>query len=412
MPWPKINRKKFALIIGFIAIVLIFAFLLYYIFLRPFVAPPTPPPEVVPPAQLPPTFGVTPTPSVVVTPPPTPPAPPVAPPLLISPRATSTGFTASTSLVPKETKGTILAANGQDLLYYEKESGKFFRLDRDGKLSLLTDKLFYNVSEITWAPNTSRTILEYPDGSKIFYDFDTKEQATIPKQWKDFSFSPASDKIVFKEMNYDPDNRWISIASPGGSGLQPIEHLGTKDSDVLVTWSPNNQVVALYRESINANQAEVYFIGLHGENFKSLKVEGQDLRAIWSPEGDRLLYSVFSFNSNYNPSLWAAKAEGEEIGSVRINFKLATWTDKCAFANNTTAYCAAPKTMESGTGYFPELADNIPDLIYKLDLETGIKVKVAEPLGGYTIGKLVVSSDEKYLYFTDKKTNQIYKIDL
>ncbi len=414
MALPKINWKKLALILGFIAVVIVIALILYFVFLQPIVAPVAPPP---PPTAPPPPLAnlnviVTPPPVTVVPPPAAPTPPAIAPPLPISATASPTGFTAITAAVPKETSGVTLAANGQDVLYYDKESSKFFRLDRQGKSTLLSDQAFYNVSKVTWAPNTSAAVLEYADGSKSFYNFLTKEQDPLPSQWKDFSFAPTSDKIAFKEMNFDPENRWVSVANANGSGLRAVENLGTEDSNVLVSWSPNNQVVALFRQSVNADQAQVYFIGLYGENFKSLKVEGRDLRALWSPQGDRLLYSVYSFESNYNPSLWAADAKGDAIGSRRINFKLATWADKCTFADNVTVYCAVPITMDSGTGYFPELADNTPDAIYKLNLDTGAKVKVAQPFGGPTIGTLMISSDQKFLYFTDKNTNQIYKINI
>jgi len=414
MALPKINWKKFGLILGFILVVLFLAFIIYYFFFRPLITPSAPTPAPVTPVTptLPPTTIITP-PGAVVTPPVPGAAPtPIPPGSQISATATAIGFTAASALISNPTQGLAIASNGRDAVYYEKTSGKFFRLDSSGQTTALTDKTFYNLNKINWAPNTSRAILEYQDGSKVFYDFDTKEQVAIPRQWKDFSFSPDSTKIAFKEMNFDPDNRWVSIANPNGSGLQAVEHLGTQDSDVLVTWSPSNQVVALFRQSVNANQALVYFIGLHEENFKSLKAEGRDLRAIWSPDGSYLLYSVYSFNSNYNPSIWSARALGDTIGEDKINFKLATWADKCAFADNTTVYCAVPKTMDNGTGYFPDLANNTPDIIYKLNLATGAKARVAEPLGGYTISSLTVSKDQKSLYFTDKATGSIYKIDL
>jgi Tol biopolymer transport system component len=416
MTSPKINWKKFGLIVGFIAIVLLFAFILYYIFFRSFVTPTTPINAVTPSVnKLPPTNinAALPPPVTVVPAGPTPlPTPTITPTPTLSQTATPTGFTSSTPLITTTTMAASIASNGKDLVFYNSSDGKFYRMDNTGKKTPLTDKVFYNVENITWAPNTAKAILEYTDGSKIYYNFDTKEQATLPLQWKDFSFSPGSDKIAFKEMNYEIENRWVSIANPDGTGLQAIESLGSKDADVLITWSPSNQTAALYRESTDATGAKVYFIGLHGENFKALTIDGRDLRAIWSPTGDRLLYSSFSFNSSYNPSLWAANAEGDQIGTRRINFKLATWADKCSFANNTIAYCAVPKNLDSGAGYFPQLADNSPDVIYKLNLDTGAKTKVAEPVGAFSISNLMVSNDEKILYFTDKKTGQIYKIDL
>jgi len=410
MTLPQIDWKKAGLILGFVLAVILIGWIIYYFFFRPFIAPPavTPPPTVTP--TLPPvSLGVPPT---VVTPPAVTPGAPVSPETTISPTASATGLTATTAIISIPAEATTLASNGRDLLYYDRSAGKFYRLDSTGKTTSLTDKFFYNVAKVTWSPDTVKSIIEYQDGSKIYYNFDTKEQAAIPNQWKDFSFDPNSNKVAFKEMNYDSSNRWVSTANADGTGLQAVEHLGTKDADVLISWSPSNQTVALYRESTSANEAEVYFIGLHGENFKSLRVNGRDLRAIWSPSGQRLLYSVYGFDSGYVPSLWSAKALGDSIGTDRTIFGLATWADKCAFADDITAYCAVPKTIDSGAGYFPSLTSDTPDLIYKLNTETGEKTKIAEPLGGNSISKIMVTSDQKSLYFTDKNTNQVYKLDL
>jgi len=410
----KINWKKLLIIIGFVLLVLAMAFILYYVFFKPLPPPPTPPSPVnVTPPTLPPPAGLVTPPPVAVVPPVnvTPPAPTITPPSL-SPIASPTGFTTTSSLVRKPTAGVTLASNGVDLLYYEKEAGKFYRVTPDGALTLLTDQVFYNVSKVNWAPNKTKAVLEYPDGSNILYDFETKTQVTLPKQWKDFSFSPDGNKIVFKEINFDPENRWITIANPDGSGRRSIEHLGTVDQNVIIDWSPQGQIAALFYKGYDANRSEVFPIGLYQENFKSLIVEGRDLRIQWSPTGDRLLYSVFNTNSLNKPTLWATNALPDQFGERRINFKLNTWADKCTFADNSTVYCAVPSYLPEGSGYYPELADNIPDLIFKLDLEKGTKTFIAEPLGGPTISQLAVSADKKILYFVYKSTGQISKINL
>ena len=81
----------------------------------------------------------------------------------------------------------------------------------------------------------------------------------------------------------------------------------------------------------------------------------------------------------------------------------------------TTAYCAVPESLPEGAGYVPEVADNTPDLIYKIDLTTGAKTLLARPTGdrnNYTVEQLMVSSDGSVLYFVDKQTGRLYSIKL
>ncbi|NTU99327.1 hypothetical protein HGA64_04995, partial [Candidatus Falkowbacteria bacterium] len=264
----------------------------------------------------------------------------------------------------------------------------------------------------TWSPNKNKAVLEYPDGANIIYDFDKQKQITLPSHWKDFSFSPSGDQIVFKSMGQDVDNRWLATVNEDGSQIKGVESLGNKDATVYSEWSPNNQIVAMFTEGKDFNRQEVYFVGLNGENFKSTVVEGRGFEPKWSPQGSQLMYSVYSADTDMKPNLWVVDAQGDSIGNNRRNLNVNTWADKCNFSNGNTAYCAVPRSLDEGAGLFPELKDNTVDDLYQIDVTTGNKKRVAVPQGDYTINNIMISQDQKYLYFTDKGTNQIHKINL
>ena len=105
-------------------------------------------------------------------------------------------------------------------------------------------------------------------------------------------------------------------------------------------------------------------------------------------------------------------AIGESIGNNKRHITVQTWAHKCTFSNNTTVYCAVPKELITGAGLLPSYGDAGEDHIYKLDLITGTKEKIAEPPERHTISSIIVSQDESLLYFTDKNSGQMYKIDL
>jgi len=306
----------------------------------------------------------------------------------------------------------VLASNGSDLQYYNQNDGKFYRLTKDGQTALLSDKIFYQVENITWSPDKNKAILEYPDGSNIIYDFLIKKQITLPIHWKDFAFSPDGSKVVMKSLGLDPDNRWLAITNNDGSKARRLEALGNKDETVYPSWSPNNQTVALYTEGIDFDRQEVFFVGLHGENFKSMVIEGRGFQPQWSPQGDRLLYSVYSSNNDLKPLLWIANAEGDTIGSNRKNLNVETWANKCVFANSVDLYCAVPEKLEEGAGLFPEMAKNTKDNLYKIDTQTGLKKLIAIPDNNYNMSNLMISSNNYYLYFTDEATKTLHKINL
>jgi len=322
------------------------------------------------------------------------------------------GATKTTALTDSPTIGMKLDQNGSSIKYYEKNSGKFYKLSKNGEKVLLSEKVFHNVQNVTWSPTEGKAVLEYPDGANIVYDFDSEKQVTLPAHWESFDFSPQGDQLVFKSLGKDPDNRWLAVASVNGSKTKIIESIGNNDNLVYDKWSPNNQIIAMHTEGKDFDRQEVYFIGLNEENFKSTIIDGRGFQPKWSPVGDRLLYSVYSSENQMKPNLWIVNAQGEAIGSGKRNLNLETWAEKCAFADNIIVYCAVPENLAEGAGLFPELAVNTKDALYQINTSTGSKKLIAIPDGNFNITNITSDKDERYLYFTDSKTEQIHQVKL
>ncbi len=406
-----IKYKKILLIFGFILIVFILGYLLYAVFFKttvselPITTKPTP---TTTPAGLP----IAPTGLGIITPAPTGlPGEIITPGLPVSPIAKG-GLTKTTELNQVESISATLSGDGSTLQYYNKADGKFYKIDKDGKLTTLTDKIFHQVEKIVWSPNKNKAILEYPDSANIVYNFETNKQVTLPTHWQDFEFSPNGSQIVTKSIGLDPNNRWLAVVNEDGSKARRIEALGKNEANVYPAWSPNNQTIAMYTEGIDFNRQEVFFVGLNKENFKSMVVEGRGFQPKWSPKGDRLLYSVYSSDNNMKPKLWIANAQGESIGTGRKSLGVETWANKCVFADDINVYCAVPEKLEEGAGLFPEMALHTRDNLYKINTQTGLKKLVAIPDGNYNISNSIISDNGQYLYFTDEITGRLNKIQL
>ncbi len=271
-------------------------------------------------------------------------------------------------------KGASLAADGVNSVYYDPDSGQFYSIDRVGNKEPLTDQIFYNIDTINWSPNKDRAIIEYPDGFKIMYDFDKKKQYTLPRNWQEFSWNKTGGQIAFKSIGEYAENNWLAIAKPDGSQARPIEHLGVNADKVIVSWSPNNQVVAFSStgEPRGTWEQEMILIGQNQENFRSLIIDGRGFELKWSPRGDKIAYSIYSSNSSYQPRLYLVNAQGDEIGNDKKDLNLATWAHKCTFnQNGNTLYCAVPKELPEGAGLVLELAENARDDFYQINVATG-----------------------------------------
>ena len=368
----QFDWKKIALVIGFIAFGLLMAILIYVVFFRSIVSP-----EPTVNSQPPTTTTGTLTPGSTVNRP-------------ISATgndtgtsgtsgATDTGSTAIATTVPVISEPALAPSplpNG-DIVYYSAGKDKFLRVNREGTVSEYNSKAFFNVSNVTWSPDHERAILEYPDGSNIIYDFSTGRQVTLPAHWREFGFSPTGERIAFKSEALDPENRALGVANYDGSQSRTIEAIGTKGDQFDVTWSPNNQMVGTFQQNKDGTRSEVYFIGQNNENFKVMIVDGQDFTGTWSPDGNRIVYSVYNPGNDYRPELWVADASPNSIGDNRRRLDLETWGDKCTFGNTTEVYCAVPRSLPFGAGLDRDASDTSGDLIYRLNLETGAKAVIA-----------------------------------
>ncbi len=309
-----------------------------------------------------------------------------------------------------------LSASGDTSIYYDTKTGYFYETDYLGNKTLMSDQVFYNVQSVNWAPSKDRAIIEYPDGFKVMYDFKKGKQYTLPNNWEDFSWDPAGNRIAFKATSKYSENNWLSVSLANGSQAKPIEHLGDNADKVTMSWSPNNQVVAFSATGSprGAWEQEMLLIGQNNENFKSLIIDGRDFEPKWSPHGDKLVYSVYSAEFDYQPRLYIVDGQIDNPGANKKVLNLATWAHKCTFNNNGSfLYCAVPKELPEGAGLVKELAEGIRDDFYKINTETGRVSFLAEgAMGGYNVKNIYISKDEDYLYFTDAESQRLRYIKL
>ncbi|MBI4280628.1 PD40 domain-containing protein [Candidatus Uhrbacteria bacterium] len=398
------NRRLFLALILVVATIGI-SLAIYFVFFRP-PALPTPAPPL-------------PTPPITGLPPIAPGIPPgvTPPPPAVLPEATPIaqgGPTQTTALTERTVRGAALTGDGQSMAFYNPSDNFFYRLSPDGSVSKLSDRAFFGVQQIYWSPDASRAVLEYPDGSNIFFDFDRHEQVTLPKHWQEFDFSNNGQQIVAKSMGVNVNNRWLIVSQADGSEARTIEALGENANRVTVSWSPSNEVIAFSAtgEPLGFDTTEIIPIGQNQENLKALIVEGRDFRPLWSADGNRLLYSVYHSSNGYRPMLWLTDARGDRLGENRQSLGLETWADKCVFASASVAYCAVPASLPEGAGFQPAVAVNTPDQVYRLDISQGTKTLVGLPAEGSAMTNLSVSSDERLLFYTEAGTGILRKMQL
>ncbi len=309
------------------------------------------------------------------------------------------------------------ATGSGGLSYYNRADQSFYRLLSNGSTTKLSSEFFPAVRKVTWSDDANRAILTFPDDRSLYVDFSKNRKVVLPVEGRDFVFQGSSDHLVYALETGSEEKDYIVVSDLEGSNAQGVEHLGGKRSQVQTTFSPGGDVIAFYRKPTGATSEEIFFIGQHGENFRSMNVAGFHFRAAWLPDG-RLLYSIVTPEANYNPTLWVTDAKGDSIGLNNRSLNLPTDVDHCVFASGSPmVYCAVPDSLPEGMGLDPEAFGNVPRNVYAVNVDTGLARFLATPVredgtGGFSIGQLALSQDQSELYFTDAANGSVLKIKL
>lgn len=408
------RTKKIIFAAVFILLSIAIGIGLYLFFFRPLVTPTTPTDTGTPttPGSLPTAGtggtrpGETPT---------TPGTLPGSTPVPVQPGTTTPIGQADTILLRDGiTQEVVPSTDGTGARFYNPEDGRFYRVNADGSITVLADKQFFNVDNVSWGNKTDKAVLEFPDGRNVYYDFNKKRQVTLPQHWEDFSFSPDDERVAAKSIGLDPSNRFLFVSTADGNEARAVGELGQNGDKVLVDWSPNSQVIAFSQTGrAQADGAqEIYLVGENQENFKSLIVPGRGFLPNWSPTGKQILYSVYHERDDLKPSLWISGGVGDAIGESRRGLNLTTWADKCAWQDDNVVYCGVPQTLDAGAGLARDRFAGTPDDLYKIDLRTGVSVKINTADQIYPIKEPIVSADRKKLVFTDAVTGRLYEYKL
>ena len=312
------------------------------------------------------------------------------------------------------TQAVSAKPEGDGARFYNPEDGRFYKVTTDGTITLMGDKQFFNVDKVDWGNRTDQAIIEFPDGSNVLYDFQKKEQVTLPKHWEDFQFAPEDNRIASKSIGLDPDNRFLVVSNADGTDAKAIEALGANADRAHVAWSPDGQIIgwANTGDPQPENQEEIILVGQNHENFRSIIAPGRGFLPNWSPSGKNILYSTYNIDTANKPALWISSGDTATLGANRRPLSLNTWADKCTWASDSELYCGVPQSMPDKAGLLRSDFSTLPDDVYRVDVRAGSVTKLNLPDLTHPIKNPVLNKDRDKLIFSDAQDGKLYSYDL
>jgi len=306
--------------------------------------------------------------------------------------------------------------DGQKVKYYSAISGNVFESNFDGsQLTRLSSNILPDLLRVLWSPNKDKVIAIFEDEGlikKYLYDYNTQKSTLLDRNIRHVTFSPREDKIAYQYYDSSTEDNNISIANPDGSQWKNI--FTTRMKNLIVEW-PSPEQISVRTKPSGLAQSVIYLIDAESGNFQKILAPANGLTVLWSPLGDKLLFS----ETNSQGENLKLKVADVAKGTIKV-FDFATLPEKCVWSqDNRTLFCAIPKTI-SGRAILPDdyykgLA-TFEDEFWRINLDIEEKIQIfgntSEEGPVYDAYKLLLSPQEDYLFFINKSDSLLYSLEL
>lgn len=298
--------------------------------------------------------------------------------------------------------------------YYSSLNGNVFRSNFDGSnTSIISADILMNLIKAEWSPtDTTKLIAFFDEGSQIkkyFYDFKSNQSTELSSNICNIAWSPTENKVAYQY--YDAENGFnnISIANPDGSDWNNI--LETRIKDLIIEW-PSSDLISIRTRPSGLAQSVLYTLTTNGSNFSKLIGNTYGLTVLWSPQGDKLIYSE---TNSQGRDIKLKILNISDQTERQLDFK--TLPEKCIWSkDNIAIYCAIPKAIADQAilpdDYYKNYVE-FSDNIYKINLNTGQTTLLLESNSTMlNADKLLIDNNESYLIFINKLDDSLYSLEL
>jgi len=308
------------------------------------------------------------------------------------------------------------STDGKKVKYYSVNNGNLFESNLDGSELIRTSSIVLNnLIKAIWSPQKDKVITIFNENglaNKYFYDYNTNISTQLSMDMRWITWSPNQDKIAYQYYNSQTGDNNISISNPDGSDWSIV--FQTRMKDLIVEW-PDQSKLSIRTKPSGLTQGVVYVIDLTTNDFQKIINETYGLTALWSPLGNKILYSETN-NEGKDLKLKIMDLEKQTISELNI----ITLAEKCVWSqDNRTIFCAVPKIIPSASilpdDYYKRKI-SFDDSLWRINIETEEMTKIFETQGlgtkFYNAKELLLAPLENYLLFVNQKDGLLYSLKL
>ncbi len=315
----------------------------------------------------------------------------------------------------EEILGAVTGPGG-NLYYYSVSDEELKRASFEGKdKTTLLSNLPGVVERVLWSPERDQVLIALRQGGALRWhhsDIATKSLTPLKPAISRVAWSQNGEQIYYQFTNANGE-RSLDMANPNGSNFSTITQMGTIDH--FIESIPLSGRVAFWTRPTGLETTILESIDKNGSDKKVLLTNRYGADYLWSPNGKHILFSSTRERGSSTLSLSLMNENGGEIRDLGIP----TLVSKAVWAKDSkTLYYALPGNLP-GESVLPNDYYQKPlfseDTFWKIDVETGQKSRILELADGHPAldsSDLFLSNKEDYLFFTDRKSKRLYRIEL
>ena len=302
------------------------------------------------------------------------------------------------------------------LYYYSLDEKTLKKASMEGKdKSVLLSDLPGQPVRVIWSPKKDRTLLllKQSNGQNLWHyaDLTTKTLVPLKPEMARLAWNNLGDKI-FYQYTATNNERTLNIANPDGSAWKKLASLS---QDSFISPVPQSTAVSFWNRPSALEKTSFETIGLSGESRRVLLSEKFGADYLWSPNGEKVLVGVSNEKGGQNILLNMMNGNGGEFQSL----SLPTFVSKAAWSKDSrTIYYALPGGLPDSATLPNDYFDKpliTKDTFWKMDVGTGKKTRLTDlkdVAQSFDSSDLFMSPKEDILFFTDRVTHRLYRIDL
>ena len=327
---------------------------------------------------------------------------------------TSPVATAVTSPINENLLSAVTSPSN-NIFYYSQDDQAFKKATLEGKdKTTLMTNLPGKPLRITWSSKRDAALVlmeSSPTARWYSINFSTKSLTPLKPEITKATWGSLGDKIYYLFKNSATKELSLNRANSDGSDWKEITKVGTKD--LFLGTIPQSNRISFWTRPNALEESFFDAIDTDGNNRAKLLSGRFGGDYLWSPNGERVIVSA-SLTKGGPLTLAVMNKNGGELQSLNIP----TLISKVVWSSDSSKlFYALPGGLGEAllpNDYFEKnLASQ--DTFWQIDLGTGTSSRLLE-LGdigqSFDSTDLALSADERILFFTDRVTKRLYRIEL